>query len=332
VKVHLLADSESFVQWEHDWIVGHCLANFDVTLSIDPALEVRNERTILVVSGGLAGRVHRIQKAIEAAHAEGMPPAMIHLSDEYGNDDLSIYASCDAVFRNYFRADAAKLPNCFTFPLGYRSGFHQACKHIPFTKRQTPWAFAGEPKGSRIRMLAEMADWADGTSYLTTCWNDPNALSSTEYAQLLCDTRLVPCPVGICAPESFRLYEALEAGAVPVVEDLGGGFPLLFKMLKLLYATARNSPKEAAKQVGRIFEESYWTTVYGNDFPVLRIQDWAELRPLLAVTDLDAVAVDTANWWQLQKQKVREEFYQRLNAVFNPIPLASAANKSEELA
>ena len=37
-----------------------------------------------------------------------------------------------------------------------------------------------------------------------------------SYMQLLFDTRFVLCPAGN-NPETFRLYESLEAGAVPIV-------------------------------------------------------------------------------------------------------------------
>jgi hypothetical protein len=47
-------------------------------------------------------------------------------------------------------------------------------------------------------------------------WNSPKMLSREESLAVLLNSWMVPCPGGQ-NPETFRVYEALEAGAVPIL-------------------------------------------------------------------------------------------------------------------
>ena len=317
MQIHIVADSPVFMKWEHDWIVEHCLGDFDVTLHVDPSLKVENKQTILLIREGTSGRLQHIREAVNAARAQGFRPVMIHLNDEWATDDLSIYNACELVFRNYYRAEAAKIHTCFLFPLGYRSGFHKECSSNNFAERQIPWVFVGDPKGERRRMLSEAAAWAEGATFLTKQWDDPQALSAKEYARLLSDARFAPCPFGNCSPESFRLYEALEAGTVPVVQDLGGGPSLLLRTLEQTYSTARISPRKAARRMKNMFEDSYWIRQFGPGFPVPRVRDWIELKPVLSAINLDIAAADIAQWWLQEKIRIRKDFSDKLRTVFD---------------
>ena len=46
-------------------------------------------------------------------------------------------------------------------------------------------------------------------------WRDPKMLSKTEYMSVLLNSKFVPAPGGVNA-ETFRFYEALECGCVPL--------------------------------------------------------------------------------------------------------------------
>jgi hypothetical protein len=47
-------------------------------------------------------------------------------------------------------------------------------------------------------------------------WNDATSLSKEDYLAMLVNSIFVPCPRGM-NPETFRFYEALEAGCIPIV-------------------------------------------------------------------------------------------------------------------
>lgn len=44
--------------------------------------------------------------------------------------------------------------------------------------------------------------------------------TQSKYAAVMRSTRVAPCPSGPASPESFRVYEALEAHCVPVADDV----------------------------------------------------------------------------------------------------------------
>ena len=44
-------------------------------------------------------------------------------------------------------------------------------------------------------------------------------MDKDEYALWMCAAKVAPCPSGAVSPDSFRLYEALEAHAVPIADD-----------------------------------------------------------------------------------------------------------------
>ena len=46
-------------------------------------------------------------------------------------------------------------------------------------------------------------------------WKDKDMLGRDAYINVLLDSRFVPCPGGM-NPETFRLYEALECGCIPL--------------------------------------------------------------------------------------------------------------------
>jgi hypothetical protein len=47
-------------------------------------------------------------------------------------------------------------------------------------------------------------------------WKDPASLKKSEYLAALANSIFVPCPDGN-NPETFRFYEALQAGCIPLV-------------------------------------------------------------------------------------------------------------------
>ena len=86
---------------------------------------------------------------------------------------------------------------------------------LPF--RTLTWSFFGTDwKGRRNQMQPLFDISGDYSSQFFKDWNDPGALDKDKYVSTLLDTIFVPCPDGM-NPETFRFYEALEFGCVPLV-------------------------------------------------------------------------------------------------------------------
>lgn len=61
-------------------------------------------------------------------------------------------------------------------------------------------------------------------SYLLETEGFSQGLEREDYNTVLGSTRIIPCPGGHVSPDSFRLYEALEAGCTPVLHTHWRGY------------------------------------------------------------------------------------------------------------
>ena len=170
---------------------------------------------------------------------------ILHLSDENLVDNLAFYhwRACLGVVRTYARPN---LPaKVHVIPLGYHWALEptaqaptpleltspsealstrSAIRSLP-SDRDLSWSFVGTNWAGRDVKLAVLAAIVPGKHrvFTTSGWNAPNMLGRTETLELLHRSLFIPCPRGNNA-ESFRLYEALQAGAVPVlVREAGTG-------------------------------------------------------------------------------------------------------------
>jgi hypothetical protein len=149
-----------------------------------------------------------------------IPFVAIHLSDETLGDDVTFYKfpCCLRVFRNYYHPVHSRLPNVVTFGLGFKTGFgglQVEAEHPRFYN----WCFAGNLHSqSRLDELRPFFKLLPNKYHFTTDgFNSKKGLSMKDYKILLQSSRFALCPVGQSNIDSFRVYEALEAGCIPVV-------------------------------------------------------------------------------------------------------------------
>ena len=50
-------------------------------------------------------------------------------------------------------------------------------------------------------------------------FGDEKSMGSSEMGKIISSTHFIPCPNGFHHPETYRLYEALELGCIPIVES-----------------------------------------------------------------------------------------------------------------
>lgn len=149
------------------------------------------------------------------------------LSDEKLRHSVRRYRGASVILRNYYSPFQAWRKNIFALPLGFTDGYQRGNHFLPFRDRTIPWVFFGQPKNQdRLSMLTafESLSWPKGSSetHLTKKWNDPGALSPTHVVEKLGRAVFAPCPAGNLNPDTFRLMEALESGAIPVVTRFHG--------------------------------------------------------------------------------------------------------------
>lgn len=165
----------------------------------------------------------------------------------------------------------------------------------PAVERQRDFFFAGQVTHERRRSCVEALralhhddDWLVETPGFL------QGLARLEYLGYMSTAKVVPAPSGPGTPDSFRAYEALEAGALPLVD-------------------ATTSEGWAG----------YWWFLLGKQdppFPV--VKDWADLPDIMA----DAVAGWPANanrasaWWQRYKRDLAYNLEEDLSALGAPVP------------
>jgi hypothetical protein len=162
---------------------------------------------------------------------------VLHLSDEFANDCIDFYSlpHCKGVIRNYTRADIPALPHLLTIPLGYHYAYAETV--TPFTDRALLWSFHGTDWCDRKTQLERLAHCVPYNCLLLPSWNHASMTNEKDYMNLLGKTKFCPVLRGNNM-ETFRLYEALEAGCVPVCMETNPFLDMVDRELDLtsLYA------------------------------------------------------------------------------------------------
>lgn len=177
------------------------------------------------------------------------------------------------------------------FPIGYTPGTHQ--RSLAPSDKTLRWFFAGQnadpirdagaqyPSISKRGALVDrLRSYDDGVVIETAGFLQ--GLPHTEYLDMLAETLVAPCPSGTVVPDTFRLYEALELGCVPIVEG--------------------------RDQQGN--SEGYWEYLLDETpppFPV--ISTWDELRDTINFyCDIYPRGHNRVQaWWQSYKRELRRK-------------------------
>lgn len=139
---------------------------------------------------------------------------ILHLSDEDMIDPISFYEwpEVTGVIRFYSRIN---LPKVLTLPLGYH---WKNSRDLGFDRKYI-WSFHGTNWKNRSEALAPLEQIRPNSLEYYSEWRDSRQLNEEDYITLLHNTIFVACPAGNNI-ETFRFYEALECGCIPVFIDL----------------------------------------------------------------------------------------------------------------
>lgn len=104
-------------------------------------------------------------------------------------------------------------------------------------------------------------------------------LPHKDYFEKLASAKVAPAPSGPETPDSFRLFEALEAACVPI-------------------ADTRTNKGD--------FPDSYWTWFFGGEVPFPILRDYENLRGFteMSATDYPALNNKIFSWWQNKKREM----------------------------
>jgi GR25 family glycosyltransferase involved in LPS biosynthesis len=146
--------------------------------------------------------------------ATNTPFMVLHVSDEYLNDPVVwySYSACKKVFRMYPRKDIPNPEKVVLLPLGPN---HQTTETVELQGRKTFWSFFGTRWQDREKRLSPFLNIQPHKCKFFDSWMDAAQLKSDEYSKACLDSMFMLCPRGQNV-ETFRFWEALEHGAIPV--------------------------------------------------------------------------------------------------------------------
>lgn len=171
----------------------------------------------------------------------------------------------------------------FHLPNGYRPTTRKHLKENGVWPRNIDVFFAGQvthPRRENCRDAAlQLTD--HNVVFSETHSFGEEKIPYEQYLVQMVSAKIALCPSGPESPDSFRLYEALEAGCIPIVD-----------------AFASNNQ-----------DWGFWRYLFGDDIPFPVIDYWDKLPAL--VDELLKGYPENANkvsaWWQLKKREMRNK-------------------------
>jgi hypothetical protein len=280
--------------FEHEWLnrVFPSPIEWKPLTQLQPMFEIQGIPVLLYMNLHDRSMTPAVQTICNVFQQVGRKFVLLHISDEYGRDDISMYdhPAIHKVVRNYWRPHLS--PKAIVLPLGYakgRSGY--ALPEPPaFADRPYMWSFAGSlDRPGRDQALSALRTLHPHLEQTKQSWSSPMKVEGPDYIGMLRKSKFVPCMKGSVAMESFRLYEALEHGAIPFYVP----------------SESHNCADE-------------YREVFGS-LPILAVPSWSDAATYLAkLADradlMELHRKEVYHWWQQKKQEYAETIKQVLNS------------------
>ena len=156
-------------------------------------------------------------------------------------------------------------------------------------QKETDWFFAGQVTHKRRELCAAKLKEIGG-GVLVETEGFTKGLPHAEYFEKLAGAKVAPCPSGPQTPDTFRLYEALEAHSIPIVD---------------IKTPENNYP-------------DYWGNLFGEEvpFPVIRC-DYESLPSYMSelLADYPASSNKVVAWWLRYKRKLTNALNESIHKV-----------------
>lgn len=252
-----------------EWLLGDVVTK----VIIDPDHHAHGGDVIQVVSGNSTPYRHR-HAFFEACRKASHNLTLWHVGDEWLSGGYDTYRYFDRVIKNH-GSRLAMAPGIFTAPLGYPNGGGETQPLPGLADRPHVWSFAGSVKASRADMIRGLERVPGGLVHDTA---HDGHLNREQYQALMRRSVFVPSPMGNVFIETWRTYEALEHGCIPIVE--------------------------------RRATLDYYRMILGDD-PMPRVSSWRAAPALIEALTRDPAALEVlrarvSGWWSEHKQEVRD--------------------------
>lgn len=223
--LHLFKDSIVSHHYVHE-------TDFDSSLIRDDCVPVLVESGLLCLQSNPSSQQLELldqQRVIRLRKLQGNSKLIIiHLSDEEGNDALRWYSYLQPktiVWRNFYHDFLVKYDLQLThFPIGPRDPFLDKdlsqLVPSPSSSRTYPWCFMGTlwSSGSRLSAVSHfLRKLPDGFYFGGSHFG--HGIPLDQYRLKLMNSKFALAPEGDRHLDTFRLWESLSSGTIPLVVD-----------------------------------------------------------------------------------------------------------------
>ena len=203
---------------------------------------------------------------------------LFHVGDEFGFYNLApVYNVCNHIWRSFCSSKYFNNKKVKCIPLGYKSGVVRKRT----SNRKYKWAFTGTPhKSSRHDLLFQFSNIKPFFCHKTEKFDRKN-ISVNKMSEILSSTEFIPCPYGFFHPDSYRVYEALECGCIPIVENA----------------------------------YQYYDRLYPNN-PFIKIDKWQDAKSIMQEWSNDQIkkkGEECSIWWDKQKNSIQDFIKKKIN-------------------
>lgn len=177
---------------------------------------------------------------------------------------------------------------------GYQPVF-RSLRGRPVPARTKDWFFAGQVTHQRREMCVEELLGLSEPGNLVRTPGFTQGLAPEDYLDAMCSAVVAPCPSGPETPDTFRLYEALEAGCVPLADT--------------------RTPKED-------FGQNFWDLYFGEEVPFPVITDTSDIPDQIRSVVVEeglAKRNQVFAWWKAQKRKLAMNLISDLSSLGAPL-------------
>ncbi len=208
--------SKPFILYEKEWIKT-ILGDFDLKQFNPKDMPPKDSWFIVMRPFS-----DELNKLFNYMHSVNYTFKILHLSDEFAKDNIEFYklSSCKQVVRNYIRSDIpTDLSNILTIPLGFH---HKSILNIKsFNEREYIWSFHGTNWFNRKTIIDQLTNFKPYSLHFTPDWNHTTMTNQYDYIDILTNSKFCPILRGNNI-ETFRLYECLENGVIPIYVRMDG--------------------------------------------------------------------------------------------------------------
>jgi hypothetical protein len=203
---------------------------------------------------------------------------LLQLGDEFYELGVDRYVHFRGVFRTIW-ASVFNPERVMQLPLGFSLNLEKQ-PFVPASQRRYAWSFIGEAgKASRPEAVRAMVPLephflfsstpVSGVKFFSEGRDGKRRIPHKDFADILLQSAFAPAPMGNASLESCRVYDALEAGAIPIVE--------------------------------RRLTLDYFGGLLGN-YPFPTVRSWGEARRIAQrllnnPSKLDAMQRSCTDWW-----------------------------------